>query len=331
VLSPAGAKPISQTIGAESTQSDRLIKSMTAIDASDQIESGTFVEVRGRPWLVEGLRGDPGDLQTLCLSCIADDAQGEQLEILWDAEVGATELRNGGSRTFGQGIPDDPEVLGAHLRMVQWRSATATDRDLLQAPFRAGIRLDAYQLLPLRKALRLPRVNLLIADDVGLGKTVEAGLVARELLLRRLRGFSINPWTTGSRFIISHRRLTDETYAVGLRDALGGFRARSLFILDEAPHAAPSAGACYAVASQFTKAVQDLVERFEHRLFLTATPHNGHSNSFSTLLEMLDPQRFTRGVEVRPKDLEPIMVRRLKSDLRRMATRTIGGVRPHAG
>ena len=42
-----------------------------------------------------------------------------------------------------------------------------------------------YQLLPLRKALRLPRVNLLIADDVGLGKTVEAGLVMRELLLRR--------------------------------------------------------------------------------------------------------------------------------------------------
>ena len=37
---------------------------------------------------------------------------------------------------------------------------TAADRDLLQAPFRAAIRLDAYQLLPLRKALRLPRVNL---------------------------------------------------------------------------------------------------------------------------------------------------------------------------
>ena len=51
--------------------------------------------------------------------------------------------------------------------------------------------LDAYQLLPLRKALRLPRVNLLIADDVGLGKTVEAGLVARELLLRRRIDFIV--------------------------------------------------------------------------------------------------------------------------------------------
>lgn len=65
-----------------------------------------------------------------------------------------------------------------------------------------------------------------------------------------------------------------------------------------------------------------LADRFEHRLFLSATPHNGHSNSFSALLEILDPQRFTRGVPVRPKaDLEPIMVRRLKSDLRHFGER----------
>lgn len=324
------------------------------------IEPGSFVELRGRPWLVEDVLGEANDLQTLNLSCIADDAQGERLEILWDAEVGAVVLDEDGWRNVGTGLPDCAEVLAAHLRAIRWRSATAADRDLLQAPFRAGIRLDAYQLLPLRKALRLPRVNLLIADDVGLGKTVEAGLVARELLLRRridfiviaappamtiqwkdeleakfglsfeiidrerigemrrLRGFSVNPWATGSRFIVSHRLLTDEVYAAGLRDVLGEFRARALFVLDEAHHAAPAAGIRYAISSQLTKAVRELGERFEHRLFLTATPHNGHSNSFSALLEMLDPQRFTRGVEVRPKDLEPVMVRRLKADLRRL-------------
>lgn len=302
---------------------------------------------------------EPG-LTTARLSCIADDAQGEQIEILWDAEIGASVLAEDAWSRVGRGAPDSPEVLAAHLRAIRWRSATATDRDLLQAPFRAGIRLDAYQLLPLRKALRLPRVNLLIADDVGLGKTVEAGLVARELLLRRridfmvitappamtiqwkdeleskfglsfdiidrervselrrLRGFSVNPWSTGSRFIISHSLLTEEHYVAGLRDVLGEFRSRALLIVDEAHHAAPSGGARYAISSQLTRAVRELSERFEHRLFLTATPHNGHSNSFSALLEMLDPQRFTRGVEVRPRDLEPVMVRRLKSDLRRL-------------
>lgn len=328
--------------------------------AEAEITPGRFVELRGRPWLVEAVQREMNGLQTLNLSCIADDAQGERLEVLWDAEIGAVLLDEDGWRNVGVGLPDRAEVLAAYLRAIRWRSATAADRDLLQAPFRAGIRLDAYQLLPLRKALRLPRVNLLIADDVGLGKTVEAGLVARELLLRRridfiviaappamtiqwkdeleakfglsfeiidrerigemrrLRGYSVNPWSTGSRFIVSHRLLTDEVYAAGLRDALGEFRARALFILDEAHHAAPAAGMRYAISSQLTKAVRELGERFEHRLFLTATPHNGHSNSFSALLEMLDPQRFTRGVEVRPRDLEPVMVRRLKADLRRL-------------
>ena len=63
--------------------------------------------------------------------------------------------------------------------------ATATDPHLFQAPFRAGTTIDACRMEPLRKALRLPRVNLFIADDTGLGKTIEAGLTARELLLRR--------------------------------------------------------------------------------------------------------------------------------------------------
>lgn len=326
----------------------------------DRLSPGTFVELRGRPWLIEDVSQDGGDMTSLKLSCIADDAQGEQVEVIWDAEISPTILGEDNWQRVGAGGPDTADVFAAHLRVVRWNSSTAAERDLFQAPFRAGIRLDTYQLLPLRKALRLPRVNLLIADDVGLGKTVEAGLITRELLLRRridfivvaappsmtfqwkdelqakfglsfqivdrehmaemrrMRGFGVNPWRTGSRFIISHRLLTDETYTSGLRDVLGEFRTRALLILDEAHHAAPAGGARYAISSQFTKAVRNIAERFEHRLFLTATPHNGHSNSFSALLEMLDPQRFTRGVEARPRDLDPVMVRRLKSDLRRL-------------
>ena len=92
--------------------------------------------------------------------------------------------------------------------------------------------------------------------------------------------------------------------------------AGSLFILDEAHHAAPSSGQRYAIDSQITRAVRDLAQRFEHRLFLSATPHNGHSNSFSALLEILDPQRFCRGVKVSKKMLDDVMVRRIKEDLR---------------
>jgi len=55
---------------------------------------------------------------------------------------------------------------------------------VLQAPFRSGITIEDYQLDPVVRALTMPRANLLIADDVGLGKTIEAGLVVQELLLR---------------------------------------------------------------------------------------------------------------------------------------------------
>jgi hypothetical protein len=80
---------------------------------------------------------------------------------------------------------DPPRTFAAFLHTLRWNCVTATDPNLFQSPFRAGIKIDAYQMEPLRKALRLPRVNLFIADDTGLGKTIEAGLIARELLLRR--------------------------------------------------------------------------------------------------------------------------------------------------
>jgi ERCC4-related helicase len=251
----------------------------------------------------------------------------------------------------------------AYLHTLHWNCVTAADPDLFQAPFRAGIRLDAYQLEPLRRALRMPRVNLFIADDVGLGKTIEAALILRELLLRKKArdivvaappsmleqwreelaqrfglefaildkdyvqaarrefGFGVNPWNTHSRFLVSHRLLIDEAYRAPLLDWLrpptaGICRPASVLVLDEAHHAAPASGQRYAIDSQITKAIRELAPHFEHRLFLSATPHNGHSNSFSALLEILDPQRFVRGVKPSPGAVRSVMVRRLKEDLR---------------
>ncbi|MEZ4475063.1 MAG: SNF2-related protein [bacterium] len=80
---------------------------------------------------------------------------------------------------------DDAEAFRAYLLALRWALVTATRADLFQAPFRAGIHVMDHQLAPLAKALVLPRANLFIADDVGLGKTIEAGLVLQELLLRQ--------------------------------------------------------------------------------------------------------------------------------------------------
>ncbi len=321
---------------------------------------GDVVRLRTRTYLVQKpLPSANGTI--VSLACLDDDAQGQELEVIWELELDAEILGEEAWKAIGKRGFDDRRFFSSYLHTLRWHCVTATDPGLFQSPFRAGIRLEAYQLEPLRKALRLPRVNLFIADDVGLGKTIEAGLIASELLLRRRvhdivvacppsmlgqwrdeleqrfglsfeildrhyvervrreRGYSVNPWDTYPRFLVSHRFLIDEGYVGPLRDWLDNLRPGSLFIFDEAHHAAPASGGRYAIDSKITRAVRDLAHRFEHRLFLSATPHNGHSNSFSALLEILDNQRFTRGVNVRKADLTPVMIRRLKEDVRQIS------------
>src|ERR1700690_1092188 len=254
-------------------------------------EIGQIVAVRQRLYLVDHVSPPPNSSDSLLLrlSCVDDDAQGQPLDVLWDRELDAQVITGEAWDAIAKRGFDPADQFAAFLHTLQWNCVTSTDPNLFQSPFRAGIRIDAYQLEPLQKALRLPRVNLFIADDVGLGKTIEAGLIARELLLRkkvreivvscppsmllqwkdelearfglvfeildkdymkqvrRERGFGVNPWGTHPRFLVSHRLLIDEAYTGPLRDWLGTFRAGTLFILDEAHHAAPASGQKYAI------------------------------------------------------------------------------------
>ena len=326
-------------------------------------EPGSIVQVRQRQYLVEDVvpPPEPGQQTRVELVCLDDDNPGRHLSVLWELELGAKVLL---PETHGLGEVarlDPPRHFGAYLHALKWNSVTATDAKLFQAPFRAGIKLMNHQLTPLKKALELPRANLFIADDVGLGKTIEAGLVLQELLLRQRvefslivcpasvalqwrdemekrfglhfelynrafvgrrrqeRGFGVNPWSTHNRFIITYQTLRRPEYRDPLLQHIGERIRKSLLILDEAHTAAPASASKYAIDSRVTRVIRDVAPRFENRLFLSATPHNGHSNSFSAILEILDPQRFTRGVPVRGQEqLEQVMVRRLKSDLREL-------------
>src|SRR5206468_877201 len=150
---------------------------------------------------------------------------------------------------------------------------------------------------------------------------LEFRIVDSELLrrLRRTRGLYANPWTHFPRLIVSIDWLKSDRPTRLLRDVLPPVptypRTFDLLIVDEAHNVAPAGRGRYATDSQRTRAIRAIAPHFEHRLFLTATPHNGYRESFSALLELLDNQRFARGVLPDRQQLGAVMVRRLKSEL----------------
>jgi superfamily II DNA or RNA helicase len=347
-------------------------------------ESGQVVNVRGSTWAVadvrqQGLPRSPADEGTaqlthvVSLQSLEEDRLGEELSVVWELEVGHTVEPD-------QGLPeaievdgfDDPNTLAAFVDAVRWGAVTSADADSYQAPFRSGANVEAYQLEPLRRALQSSRTNLLLADDVGLGKTIEAGLVIQELLLRhrarsvvivcppslalkwqdemrekfgldfvivnselmaqvrRSHGLNANPFRLFPRVIVSlswlptvrAQRLLRAIYA-DARDAATARRfAFDVLVVDEAHHVAPASPSVadghrgYAVDSQRTTATRELAERCEHRLFLSATPHNGYPESFTALLEMIDGRRFKRGALLDERALREVTVRRLKTELK---------------
>lgn len=346
-------------------------------------EPGQVVNVRGSTWAVaevrqQGLPRSPADEGTaglthvVSLQSLEEDRLGQELAVVWELEVGHTVAPDQGlPATIDPAAFDDPNTLAAFVDAVRWGAVTSADSNSFQAPFRSGANVEAYQLEPLRRALQSSRTNLLLADDVGLGKTIEAGLVVQELLLRhrartvvvvcppslalkwqdemrekfgldfavvnsdliarvrRSHGLNANPFRLFPRVIVSMawlptlraQRLLRDVFADVRSTATGRRYAFDVLVVDEAHHVAPASPTTapgrrgYAVDSQRTTATKALAEKCEHRLFLSATPHNGYPESFTALLEMIDGRRFTRGAKLDERALRDIAVRRLKAEL----------------
>src|SRR6185312_6147173 len=139
--------------------------------------------------------------------------------------------------------------------------------------------------------------------------------------LRRKRGIHVNPWSHFPRLITSIDFLKRERPLRSFRETLEGEaaypRPYDLLIVDEAHNVAPSGRGKYATESMRTLAIRSLTPSFEHKLFLSATPHNGYRESFAALLELLDNQRFARAMTIPSRvQLEAVMVRRMKNELK---------------
>jgi superfamily II DNA or RNA helicase len=344
-------------------------------------EEGQLVYVRDRNWIVKGILASalPVDVMSgayapqhlLHLVSVEDDGLGEEIAVIWEIEAATRVLESANLPKPVPGRFDDPARLKTFLDAVRWGAVTSADSQALQAPFRSGITIEDYQLDPVVRALNMARVNLLIADDVGLGKTIEAGLVAQEMILRhrarsimvlcppalclkwqaemqekfglefriidaaavralrRERGANANVFGHFPRLIVSFDWLKMERPMRLLRDFLPADRNTyprkiDLLIVDEVHQCAPAGNGKYATDSMRTDLLRFIGPHAEHRLFLSATPHNGYESSFSALLELLDPQRFARGVKPDPTALREAVVRRMKSEIRELGPKPDG-------
>ena len=338
--------------------------------------------VRNRRGLVTSVTpyggGPEGQVHLVTVEYFDGDGAAED-SLIWEREVGAKVLEPTALPLVHRDPPMRHDEFDAMVRAARWSALTPyndPDREEgpltrlpISSPLHAAIQIEDYQLVPLLKALRMPRVLLLLADDVGLGKTIEAGLILQELLLRRrvrrvmiacpaaLRvqwqeemhekfslsfdivdrgsthelqrhlGFEANPWRTFSHVITSYHYLKQA-------DVLERFRSASrrnpesphlpwdLLIVDEAHNLSP---ASLGQDSDLASMLKQVAPLFEHRLFLTATPHSGHTRSFTGLLEMLDPVRFTRKstplTDAEKQRVEHVVVRRLKREINEASER----------
>ena len=258
--------------------------------------------------------------------------------------------------------PDDiPELDILHpgriarfqLLMDAIRLNLAPGDDRLVSSSRSKIDFEPYQQVPALRALELPRPRLLIADDVGLGKTIEAGLILRELNARRraARILIVSPasiteqWQTelATKFGFDFRIFDSEGVAEARRaleagtnpwcveprviasvDFIkrreGAFRELSasrwdVIIIDEAHHLA-SGGNDDDLTDRYRLARWLAAENTGGLLLLTATPHDGYDRNFSSLLELLEPSLVTPGRDLKFGQYRKHMVRRLKRHIR---------------
>jgi superfamily II DNA or RNA helicase len=334
---------------------------------------GMFATVRNRRGIatsVEPFDGPGGRLHLVNVE-YKDDQFPRDEKLLWELEPVRRLLEPTALPNVTSGDPMPVDDFDALLRATRWTAsmpflepdgARPLKRLSIFSPFHGAVQAEDYQLVPLLKALQMPRVSLLLADDVGLGKTIEAGLILTELLLRRriqrvliltpaslclqwrdemwdkfsltfdlvnreethmLRrrlGMDANPWRSFSRIIASYHYLRQddvlEQFLAACRTPEGSPHLPwDLLIVDECHNLMPSA---FGEDSDLCRMLRLLAPQFEHRLFLSATPHNGHTRCFSGLLEILDPVRFSQTDQLRAAERERVrqlVIRRLKREI----------------
>jgi superfamily II DNA or RNA helicase len=305
-----------------------------------EVSVGIKVAARGLEWDVTAI--EPlGAQRRVRLTCTEGDLQGLEWDVLYPAEP--IEV-----------LPSEPgpEDAGPLEAWRNYHTAWLLDQ-IPGAPLSPGrIAIEAYQRVPLLRALDMVRPRLLLADGVGLGKTIQAGLIAAELLVRRRAhrilvvcppGPLLRQWEQEMRirFGLRFTAINDSASLQEARHELefGGnpFDATALcltsidfaksdrvlaelervtwdlVIIDEAHHCV--ARGASGESNQRRLLAEVLARQSDGLLLLTATPHDGHDGHFASLIALLDPRLVDDGGRLLGSAYRRHVIRRLKSHI----------------
>jgi len=277
---------------------------------------GSLVQARGREWVVLP-QDDPDVLRLRPLGGTEEDVTGIFLPLEGHEVTSAT-----------LSLPD-PTHVDDHVAAALLRDAVRLGFRSGAGPFRSLGRIAVeprpYQLVPLLMALRLQPVRLLIGDDVGIGKTVEAAVIARELLDRgeihrlcvlcpphlceqwqqelsekfHIEAEVVRPGTVArlERPLDLARSIFDEyPFVVVSIDYIKSDRRRADFvracpefvIVDEAHTCSRPAAAAGAQHQRHSLVAELARDPNRHLVLVTATPHSGDEQAFASLVGLLD-------------------------------------------
>ena len=306
---------------------------------------GARVIVRDAEWIVRRADHAPGGYQIVC-DGVSELVRGREAVFLTALEPTIEVLDPAETRL----VPDDSAQFTDSILYMesQLRQAVPNDTEIHVGHTAAMDRVD-YQLDPARLALARPRQRILIADAVGLGKTLEAGVLVSELIARgrgrRILVLAVKSMLTQfqkefwNRFTIPLTRL----------DSIGIQRVRSriptnhnpfyyydkaiisidtlkqdaeyrtyleqaswdIIVIDEAHNVADR-----GTASQRNRLARLLARRSDTLIMLSATPHDGKARSFASLVNMLDATAITNPDDYTKEDFRPgLVIRRFKKDV----------------
>lgn len=319
-----------------------------SIDASEQtqLSAGMRVVVRGQEWLITKVESNT--LGNNAVTCTGISPLVRDYQAMFLADLDHIEPVDPTHTTF---VPDrSPRAARSHLFIESMLRSTAPTDGNIHVGNKAAMDSLPYQLVPARQALSQPRQRILIADAVGLGKTLEAGILMSELIARH-KGRRILVITAKSMMAQFQKEMWDR-FTIPLisldSSRISQVRAEipananpfsyydkvivsidtlkrdieygaaldasywDIIVIDEAQNVANRGGARRA---QRARLAQRLSSRSDTLIMLSATPHDGKPQSFASLMNMLDPTALADPENYNKDDIKQLYVRRFKKDV----------------